>query len=83
MLGKNVFACLRDTAAGVDAKARREPRNAAARSGPYPPVRPSEDVDELDGVQPRRLDGSTVGTVNTPLVVLSPRADVAEHKASL
>jgi len=71
MLGKNFFACLRDTKAGIDTKSGHARRPTAARSGPYPPRDPSDDADEREGVQSRRLDDNAVGTVNTPLAVLS------------
>ncbi len=71
MLGKNFFACLRDTKAGIDANSGRSRRPTAARSGPYPPLDPSDGADEQEGGQSRRLDGNAVGTVNTPLAVVS------------
>lgn len=79
MLGKNMNACLRDTAAGVPK--RRTPRWSAARSGPYPPLDPDGGIAEA-GASQRRLDGSAVGTINTPLVVVSPRAEAVEQEAS-
>lgn len=60
MLGKNIFACLRDTAAGT---------------GPHPPLGIRGDVDGEYISQPRRLDGNTVGTISTPLAVLPPRPE--------
>jgi len=78
MLGKNMFACLRDTVAGIDAK-RRNPRWSAARSGPYPPLDPTGGITESQ----RRLDFNSVGTVNTPLVVASPRAEMVQQEAGM
>lgn len=75
MLGKNIFACLRDTAAGVDAIRGGPARTAAARTGPHPPLGIRGDVDGEYISQPRRLDGNTVGTISTPLAVLPPRPE--------
>lgn len=70
MLGKNIFAYLRDTAAGVGPA-----RTAAARTGPHPPLGIRDDVDGEYNIQPRRLDGNTVGTVSTPVAVLPSRPE--------
>eukprot|EP00752_Nemacystus_decipiens_P018572 g16651.t1 len=81
MLGKNIFACLRDTAAGVNAKSSRNSAvtTAAARTGPRPAPDPSNGADGPQGSHPHRLGTNTVGTVDTPLVVLSRSVEVTEH----
>ena len=82
MLGLNIFACFRDTAAGVDTRARRPTGTTAARSGPYPLIHPSDDMDGSEGHQPpRRLGGNSIGTANTPVVVLSDRQKMAGSRA--
>lgn len=78
MLRHNIFACVRDTREGV-----RRPRFPnAARSGPYPPLGPSEGVDVKDGGGPPRRPGfATIGTVHTPVEVGSghyPPLDLSE-----
>jgi len=84
MLGKNFFACLRDTAAGVDAIGGGPARTAAARTGPHPPLDVRPDVDGQEDFQPRRLDGNTtVGTVSTPLAVLPPRSEAVGNNANV
>eukprot|EP00903_Cladosiphon_okamuranus_P009469 g9024.t1 len=81
MLGKNILACLRDTAAGVDAISRRD---TTARTGPHPALAPSDDEDGQEGFQARRLGSNTVGTVDTPLIVLlSPRSEVTGQEESV
>jgi len=80
MLGKNIFACLQDTAAGVDAKPRRA---AAARTGPHPALDPGDDADGQEEFEPRRLGSNTVGTVNTPLAVVSPLSEVSGQAESM
>lgn len=76
MLRNNIFACLRDTREGV-----RRPRvPTAARSGPYPPL-DSDNGYDSDGV-PRRPSDNNVGTVHTPVTVLSDRLKVAGSRAS-
>jgi len=77
MLRHNLFACARDTSEGV-----RRPRfsTAAARSGPYPPLEPSGPLDERG--PPRRPSNPAIGTVNTPVVVLSGRLRAAGSGAS-
>lgn len=75
MLRHNIFACGKDTREGV-----RKPRfSNAARSGPYPPLDPAQPTD--DG-PPRRPSFNAIGTVNTPVVVLSERLRVAGSRAS-
>ncbi len=83
MLGKNFFACVRDIKAGIDTESGRSRRPTAARSGPYPPLGASKEMDEPEGIQQRRLDGNAVGTFNTPLAVPSAEPEVGEHKASM
>lgn len=62
MLRHNIFACARDTSQGV-----RKPRiSTAARSGPYPPLKPAGP--EEDG-PPRRPSSNAIGTVHTPVMV--------------
>lgn len=77
MLRHNLFACARDTSEGV-----RKPHSstAAARQGPYPPLEPPEPLDESG--PPRRPSNPAIGTVNTPVVVLSGRLKAAGSGAS-
>ena len=61
--------CLRDTAVGVDAIARHPASATAARTGPHRPLDLGDNTQE--SFKSRRLAGNAVGTVNTPVVVLS------------
>ena len=83
MLGKNIFACLRDTAVGVDAIARHPARATAARTGPHRPLDLGDDTGGQESFKTRRPAGNAVGTVNTPVVVLSPRSNMAKYNASV
>ena len=75
MLRHNIFACARDTSEGV-----RRPRfSNAARSGPYPPLEPAGPAD--DDEPPRRPSDNAIGTVNTPVVVLSERLQEVGSRA--
>ena len=77
MLRHNVFACARDTSEGV--RRPRFPTNAA-RSGPYPPLEPAGPAD--DDEPPRRPSSREIGTVNTPVFVLSERLQEVGSRAS-
>lgn len=69
MLRHNLSACARDTSEGV-----RRPRfSNAARSGPYPPLDPAGGP--LADGRSCRPSSNAIGTVNTPVVVLSERMD--------
>ena len=81
MLRKNVFACFRDTAAGVNTKTWTRASATAAQTGPYPPLDSSQDAGGLGDSQPRRPGGNSVGTVNTPVVVQSPRSEAIGRDA--
>lgn len=79
MLGKNIFAFLQDTAAGIDARTRRSA--AAARIGPH--TAPRNDADGQEDFDPRRLGSNTVGTADTPLAVVSPTSEVSWQEESV
>ncbi|CAN0101373.1 unnamed protein product, partial [Scytosiphon promiscuus] len=73
MLGKNIFACFRDTSAGISQASARgiskqvQVGPTAARTGPYPPLYVGDDVGSMEGFQPRRPP--ELGTLNTPVAV--------------
>ncbi len=77
MLRHNLLACAKDTSEGV-----RKPRfaTAAARQGPYPPLEPPGPQDE--GGPPRRPSNHAIGTVRTPVMVLSGRQKAAGSGAA-
>eukprot|EP00903_Cladosiphon_okamuranus_P012907 g12051.t1 len=82
MLGKNLFACFSDTAAGVNAKKSTYARATASKTGPYPPIDSEDDIHGPEEFPPRRPVGNSVGTVNTPVVVLSPRSEMIGRNAT-
>ncbi|CAM9250711.1 unnamed protein product [Hapterophycus canaliculatus] len=79
MLGKNLFACFRDTSAGISQPstrtvgARAPTGPTAARTGPYPPLFLGESVGSTEDSQPRRPP--ELGTLNTPVSVRPAPSD--------
>lgn len=77
MLRHNVFACARDTSEGV-----RKPRlPTAARSGPYPPLDPSNHPGEAGGDILRRPSFNAIGTASNPVVVVPDSVQAAGESA--
>ncbi|CAM9192533.1 unnamed protein product, partial [Hapterophycus canaliculatus] len=81
MLRHNIFACAKDTREGI----RKPQFSTAARSGPYPPLdSSSRSVGEEDGSgPPRRPSHDAIGTISTPVFVLSDRLQVAGSRATV
>lgn len=74
MLRHNIFACARDTREGI----RRPHVPTAARTGPFPPLDPCS---RLGADTSNRPSDNALGTVHTPVMVLSDRLKVAGSMA--
>ncbi|CAM9210891.1 unnamed protein product [Scytosiphon promiscuus] len=72
MLRHNIVACARDTREGV-----RRPYRPSARTGPYP-ARASQKFGTGADRRPYRLSDGNIGTVNSPVTVLSGERGAAE-----